>query len=171
MVRLIKGIVAFAILAAASLAVPVAAGEKVTVGQQAPDFTLTLIDETKVTRDQLRGQVIVLNFWATWCAPCREELPTLDTYYTLQKNAGLRVFAVATEDSLSPVQLRKLFAVMHIPPVRRVKGPYDVMGNAVPTNIVIGRDGRVRYAKAGSFDLDSLNEILVPLLREPAPAS
>jgi peroxiredoxin len=156
----------------ASVATPVSAGGgKVKIGEPAPDFTLTLIDGTKVTRDQLRGQVVVLNFWATWCVPCRAELPTLDSYYNMRKDAGLRVFAVTTEDSLPAYQLKKLFAVMHIPPVRKVKGPYDVIGDAVPTNIVIGRDGRVRYAKAGAFDLARLNEILVPLLREPAPAS
>lgn len=146
-------------------------GEKVAVGQPAPDFTLTLIDGTKVTRDELRGQVVVLNFWATWCVPCRAELPTLDSYYVARKNAGLRVFAVTTEDSLQPYQLRELFKVMHISPVRKIKGPYDTIGNAVPTNIIIGRDGRVRYAKAAAFDLDGLNAVLVPLLREPAPAS
>ncbi len=166
-----RGIVAGAILATAALASPVAAGDKVTIGQPAPDFTLTLIDGTKVTRDELRGQVVVLNFWATWCVPCRKELPTLDTYYQMRKDAGLRVFAVTTEDSLPASQLKKLFAVMHIPPVRKVKGPYDSIGNAVPTNIIIGRDGRVRYAKAGAFDLDALNYVLVPLLREPAPTS
>lgn len=169
--RSFRGMVAGAILASAGLGSPVAAGEKVQIGQPAPDFTLTLIDGTKVTRDELRGQVVVLNFWATWCVPCRKELPTLDTYYQMRKDSGLRVFAVTTEDSLPVFQLKKLFAVMHIVPVRKVKGPYDAMGNAVPTNIVIGRDGRVRYAKAGAFDLDSLNEILVPLLREPPPAS
>ena len=169
--RSVRSLAAAAILASAWLATPVAAGEKVTIGQPAPDFTLTLVDGTKVTRDELRGQVVVLNFWATWCVPCRAELPTLDTYYQMRKDAGLRVFAVTTEDSLPAYQLKKLFAVMHIPPVRKVKGPYDSIGNAVPTNIVIGRDGRIRYAKAGAFDLDSLNQILVPLLREAPPAS
>ena len=66
--------------------------------------------------------------------------------------------------------MKKLFAAMHLTPARKVKGPYDVM-NAVPTNIVIGRDGRVRYAKAGAFDLDQLNAVLVPLLNEPVPAT
>jgi len=169
--RSVRSIIAAAIFASAWLATPVAAGDKVKIGQPAPDFTLTLVDGTKVTRDELRGQVVVLNFWATWCVPCRTELPTLDTYYQMRKDAGLRVFAVTTEDSLPAFQLKKLFAVMHIPPVRKVKGPYDSIGNAVPTNIVIGRDGRIKYAKAGAFDLDSLNELLVPLLREPPPAS
>ena len=164
-------IVAAASLAIAAIGMPVAAGEKMKVGEPAPDFTLTLIDGTKVTRDELRGKVVVLNFWATWCVPCRTELPTLDAYYNQRKEAGLRVFAVTTEDSLPTYQLKQLFSVMHIQPVRKVKGPYDVIGNGVPTNIVIGRDGRVRYAKAGAFDLDMLNQLLVPLLREPAPAT
>lgn len=169
--KIVRGVAASAVLASASVGMPVAAGDKVTIGQQAPDFTLTLIDGTKITRDQLHGQVVILNFWATWCVPCRAELPTLDAYYVARKDVGLRVFAVTTEDSLQPYQLKKLFQVMHISPVRKIKGPYDTIGNAVPTNIIIGRDGRVRYAKAAAFDLDSLNAILVPLLREPAPTS
>ena len=147
-----------------------AGGGKVKVGEIAPDFTLTLIDGTKVSRDELRGQVVVLNFWATWCDPCRTELPLLDAYYQSQQKAGLRVFAVATEDSVPLYQMKKLFAAMHITPARRIKGPYDTM-DGVPTNIIIGRDGRIRYAKANAFDLDQLNAVLVPLLREPVPAA
>ncbi len=167
--RLIRGAMIAAALAG-TIAAPVGArSEKVVVGQPAPDFTLTLVNGSKITRDELRGQVVVLNYWATWCVPCREELPLLDTYYELQKKYGLRVFAVATEDSLPEYTMKKLFAVMHIQPTRRIKGPYDIIGNAVPTNIIIGRDGRVRYAKAGAFTLDRLNELIVPLLNEPAP--
>ena len=137
-------------------------------GDMAPDFKMTMIDGSTVTLADLRGKVVVLNFWATWCVPCRTELPTLDAYYAAQKKAGLRVFAVTTEDSLQPFQLKKLFAVMHIPPVRRIKGPYGDTP-AVPTNYVIDRSGRIRYAKAAAFDLDDLNKTLVPLLNEPAP--
>ncbi|MGN6817190.1 MAG: TlpA family protein disulfide reductase [Sphingomonas sp.] len=169
--RLVRGVAIAAALAAGTAAPLGAHGEKVTVGQPAPDFTLTLIDGTKITRDQLRGQVVILNYWATWCGPCRQELPLLDTYYEIQKKHGLRVFAVATEDSVSPFFMKKLFAVMHIQPTRKIKGPYDLIGNALPTNIIIGRDGRVRYAQAGAFTLDTLNQVLVPLLNEPAPSS
>ncbi|HEX4694063.1 TlpA disulfide reductase family protein [Sphingomonas sp.] len=163
--KFLRALLLFGVLMAA----PVSAKQP-KVGEQAPDLQLTLIDGSKVTLAELKGQVVVLNFWATWCVPCKTELPLLDRYYEVQKSHGLRVFAVTTEDSLQPYQLKKLFAVMHIQPVRKIKGPYDAMG-AVPTNIVIGRDGVVRYAKAGAFDLDALNSILIPLLREPAPAS
>lgn len=174
MVRRIEGFARVGLLAIglalAVCVVPASAREKVTVGETAPDFTLTLIDGTKVTRDELRGQVVVLNFWATWCAPCRQELPLLDAYYVAQQKAGLRVFAVATEDSIPAVWMKKLFATLHLTPIRRVTRPYGAL-EGVPTNIVIGRDGRVRYAKAAVFTLDQMNAILVPLLREPVPAT
>lgn len=138
------------------------------VGEPAPDVQLFMVDGSKVRLSELRGQVVVLNFWATWCVPCKTELPLLDTYYRLQKKHGLRVFAVTTEDSLSNRQLKPLFAAMTIEPVRRMSGPYDILG-AVPTNFVIDRAGKVRYARAGAFDLDELNGLLIPLLKEPAP--
>jgi len=139
------------------------------VGDVAPDFQLTMIDGTKITLDQLRGQVVVLNFWATWCGPCKRELPLLDKYYEIQRSHGLRVFTIATEDSLPLYQLKKLFAVMKIPSAKRIKGNYPVL-QGVPTNYVIDRSGHVRYAKAAAFDLDDLNREIVPLLNEPVPA-
>jgi cytochrome c biogenesis protein CcmG, thiol:disulfide interchange protein DsbE len=138
------------------------------IGQPAPDFQLTLMDGSHVRLSELRGQVVVLNFWATWCVPCRVELPLLDRYYRLRRDAGLRVFAVTTEGSVPLYRLHALFAAMAIPAVRSMRGPYDTMGG-LPTNFVIDRAGRVRYASSGAFDLPRLNEVLIPLLNEPAP--
>jgi cytochrome c biogenesis protein CcmG/thiol:disulfide interchange protein DsbE len=157
-----------------SLALPgiflIGASTSPKVGQPAPEYKLTTIDGTTITSDELKGQVVVLNYWATWCVPCRRELPTLDAYYERQKIHGLRVFAITTQGSLPMYQLKKLFAAMHITPVRKIKGSFDVMGG-VPTNYVIDRAGRLRYAAAASFDLDDLNKVLVPLLQEPAPTT
>lgn len=157
-------------LAALLMLPTLAATSAVKIGEKAPSFELTLIDGSKVRSEDLRGQVVVLNFWATWCVPCRTELPLLDSYYRLRKNNGLRVYAVATEGSLAEYKLKPLFAAMAIPSARRIKGSFAVMG-ALPTNYIIDRAGIVRYAKAGAFDLDDLNQILVPMLREPAPLS
>lgn len=146
----------------------VAAAHPIKVGQPAPDADLMLVDGSKVKLSALHGQVVVLNFWATWCVPCRKELPLLDAYARARAAAGLKVFAVTTEDSVPLYQLKPLFAALTIAPVRRLKGPYADMG-ALPTNIVIDRQGVVRYAAAGAFDLADLNATLVPLLSEAAP--
>ena len=138
------------------------------VGEIAPDFELTLIDGKKVKLSELRGQIVVLNFWATWCVPCRRELPLLDTYYKINQKHGFRVFALTTEDSVPIPRLKKLFAVMTIAPARKIKGGYRVL-EGLPTNYVFDRAGRLRYAKSAAFELDDLNRIIVPLLKEPPP--
>lgn len=155
-------------LAALSCASVAAAEPRAVVGKPAPDFEMTMLDGSKTRLADLKGQVVVLNFWATWCVPCRKELPTLDGYYALQRQHGLSVFAITTQDSAPLGQLKKLFAVMRMPSARRIKGPYGPLG-AVPTNFVIDRAGVLRYARAGAFELEQLNAILIPLLREPAP--
>lgn len=159
------------IIAAVSMALAAVADAKtgtLKVGAVAPDFELTLMDGTKTRLADLRGKVVVLNFWATWCGPCKRELPLLDTYYRIREPNGLKVFAIATEDSLPTYQLKPLFAKMAIPSARKIKGPYAIMGG-LPTNYVIDRAGVIRYARANAFDLDELNTLLIPLLTEKGP--
>jgi len=158
-----------AIITSLALASPaIAATPK--VGQIAPNAQIETVAHAKFDLDSLRGQVVVINFWATWCVPCRAELPLLDSYARVQKQYGLVVLAATTEDSVPEYQMKKLFAMMSITPVHRLKGPYAPLG-AVPTNFIIDRAGMLRYAKAGAFTLDELNDILVPLLRETPPAT
>jgi thiol-disulfide isomerase/thioredoxin len=142
------------------------------VGQPAPNAELVLIDGSRVHLSDLRGQVVVLNYWATWCVPCRTELPLLNGYYEAARKRGwpLRVFAVATEGSVPKYQLKHLFAVLSISPTDKIRGGPFADVDGLPTNYVIDKEGVLRYAKAGAFDLDNLNNVLVPLLNEPAPA-
>ena len=106
----------------------------------AADFTLRALDGQLHKLSDYRGKVVFLNFWATWCVPCRAELPLLDGYYRHTRQHGLSVFAVATDGSAPLHQLKPLFAAMAIPAVRRIKG-MDAEMPAVPTNYIIDRAG------------------------------
>lgn len=161
--------IAAAIVLAASGSSLAAAGLK--VGQPAPNAELVLVDGRHLHLSDLRGQVVVLNYWATWCVPCRTELPLMDGYYKEAAKRGwpLRVFAVATEGSVPNSQLKHLFSVLSISPTYKIRGGPFADVEALPTNYVIDKAGILRYAKAGAFDLDGLNALLVPLLNEPAP--
>jgi cytochrome c biogenesis protein CcmG, thiol:disulfide interchange protein DsbE len=163
----VRNLVMIWLLATLMIATP-ASARNPKVGEPAPPLELILVDGTKVTLAELKGQVVILNFWATWCGPCKEELPLLDRYYKIQQKHGLRAFAITTEGSLPLSGLKKLFAAMTMPSVRRLKGNYSDM-RGVPTNYVIDRAGIVRYARTGAFSLDTLNAEIVPLLREAPP--
>jgi thiol-disulfide isomerase/thioredoxin len=153
---------------AAWLSTGVAAAKDAVVGMLAPDFEVTGFDGTKYRLSDFRGQVLLINIWATWCGPCREELPLLDGYYLLRKDVGLRMIAVTTENSVPPAKLKPLAAVLQIPLAHYFHGKYGEV-RYLPTSYIIDRDGILRYAQAGELKLDDLNRLLTPLLRqEPA---
>jgi cytochrome c biogenesis protein CcmG, thiol:disulfide interchange protein DsbE len=138
------------------------------IDRAAPDFKATSFDGKKLSLADYKGQVLILNFWATWCAPCKQELPLLDKYFRIDEKAGLRVLAVTTEDSVPLSQLKPLSQKLSITMARQFRGDYGPI-KAVPTNFIIDRAGVLRYAKAGGLTLDGLNTLLVPLLRETGP--
>lgn len=70
------------------LAAAVASPRDPVVGQPAPDFLVTAFDGRKMRLTDFKGQVLVINFWATWCAPCKQELPLLNRYYHLRQEAS-----------------------------------------------------------------------------------
>jgi cytochrome c biogenesis protein CcmG/thiol:disulfide interchange protein DsbE len=139
------------------------------IGEPAPDFTVTTFDGRTITLLDLKGEVVVLNFWATWCGPCRRELPMLETALEAYGKYGFQVLAIATEDSLPEDKLRPLASHLKIPFIKHMKGPYQFLA-ALPTNYIIDRSGKLVFAKAGAFDLERLNQIVIPLLRTPIPA-
>lgn len=164
---MIRGALSIAAGALLLLAVPVFGAP--VVGQPAPGFHATVFDGTAIDLADMAGDVVILNFWATWCGPCRRELPLLDTYLRLQAGHGLRIVAVTTEDSVPLSQLTPLARAVAFPMVRNFHGKYGKV-TSLPTSFVIGRDGILRNIQVGAFTLDDLNAVLVPLLKESAPA-
>jgi cytochrome c biogenesis protein CcmG/thiol:disulfide interchange protein DsbE len=155
-------------LAALVVAGPAAAGGDAKVGQPAPKFSLTTYSKQKIKLEDLKGKVVVINWWATWCGPCKAEMPMMSTFHRQHKDEGFEIFGVTTEDSVPPYMLKRVSEVLSYPLVLRFSGnAYPIM-NGVPTSYVIDRHGVVRYAKAGSFSQQEFDNVILPLLREPA---
>jgi len=139
------------------------------VGKPAPAFTLRTFDGRKIALADLGGKVVLLNYWAIWCPPCRAELPMFNVYVQTHRNPDLMVFAVDTDDNLPDSKLKQLSGLVAFPLVRSLAGPYGTIRDQLPTNYVIDRAGVLRYAEGGAFTEDSLDALVQPLLAESTP--
>ncbi len=164
--------------AAGSLMLPgvALAAKAAKVGEAAPPFNVFTFDFKKINFNQMRGKVILLNYWATWCGPCKVELPLLSAYYNQNADKGLMMFAVKGDDpngeSRPNAALFPFAKSVSFPLVWHLNGDgYGPIDNSFPSNYVIDRAGVVRYAEAGAFETDSLDATLRPLLAEPKPTT
>lgn len=148
----------------------------VTVGSPAPDFaarTLEPLPRTKGITDY-EGQVVLLNIWATWCTPCRVEMPSIQALHEAYGPSGLRVVAVSIDDPGSEQKIRDFvreyrltFEVLH-EPTGEIQRRYQTTG--VPETLLIGRDGIIRRKVIGAVDWNSPgNHALVAALLGVAP--
>jgi peroxiredoxin len=154
--------------AASVLAAPAAAGPQAKVGRPAPPTTITTLDKQLVNLADLKGKVVVINHWATWCAPCKAEMPMMSAFHAKMKGHGFEIFGVTTEDSVPPRMLTKLSKALSYPLARKLSGDGYPILKGVPTSYIIDRKGVVRFAKAGSFEAQEFVDLVLPLLREPA---
>jgi peroxiredoxin len=137
-----------AIAAALAIAMPVLAG---TSGAPAPQFNLASREGKDVSLTQYHGQVVMINFWASWCGPCRQEMPLLESIYKKYNKLGFTLLGVnvepdskAAEDWLkaTPVSFPILFDKDS-----KVSKLYDVAG--MPSTVIIDRSGKVRVLHRG----------------------
>src|SRR5579875_2465573 len=149
---------------------PAAAGDEVAAGKMAANFTLTSLDGETVTLSKLRGKVVFLNIWATWCGPCREEMPSMETLYDEFRNNQDFVMLAVSQDTKGRVVVAPYvekngyhFKVL-LDPENKVGEAYDVSG--VPETFIIDRQGRIVAHHMGAFDwsqkaiADALEELL-----------
>jgi len=136
------------------------------VGHIAPDFVLPTVSGSHLALRSLRGRVVLLNFWTTWCPACRREMPELARWYRELRRQGLVVLGVDKQESRDSVEafLHKLeipYPVV-LDETGDVSARYDVLG--VPTTFLIDGQGIVRSTKVGALDLNYLNADVRPLL-------
>jgi len=138
-----------ALLAAALLlTAPLAAGE---APRAAPNFTLDTMGGGEMSLADLTGQVVMINFWATWCGPCRQEMPQLEALFQRYKDLGFTILGVNVEEDASgagrflgatPVS----FPIL-LDPKSEVSERYQVV--AMPSTVIVDRAGNVRFVHHG----------------------
>lgn len=140
---------------------------------QAPDFALTSLEGDPIRLSDFEGHVVLVDFWATWCGPCRRTIPDLVALYNDHNAGGFDILGIALERQ----GLERLG-----PYVQQSNIPYPVLignpqvvrdyGNirSIPTAFLIGRDGTVRQKFVGVQPRSVLEKAILELLAEPAPA-
>ncbi len=120
-------------------------------GQAAPDFALKSSSGENLRLSEYRGDVVMINFWATWCGPCRQEMPLLDELYTRYERVGFNLLGVnIDDDSRRAMQMIEELGV-NFPVLfdaqKEVSKLYDV--EAMPVTVLVDREGNVRYVHHG----------------------
>lgn len=146
-----------------------AAGPEALLNHKAPGFTSRAFDGRTLSLDAFRGKVVLLNFWATWCAPCQAEMPTFARWQQQYGGQGLQVVGISMDDQAAPA--RKLAEKLRIDyPIamgtatlgRKYGG---VLG--LPVTYLIDRSGTIRAEFQGGSDLGKIEARLKMLLQQP----
>jgi peroxiredoxin len=147
---------------AVNLKVDGAAGGHVT----APEFSLSDIDGQKLDLADYRGKVVVLDFWATWCGPCRIEIPGFVELENRYRDQGLAVIGISLDDNIDPVRPFYKEFRMNYPVALGDNKLAELYGGiyAMPTTFLIGRDGRIYRKHLGATDPDVFEEEIKELL-------
>jgi peroxiredoxin len=128
----------------------------VAAGGQAADFKLETLDGTTVSLDSLRGKVVFLNVWATWCEPCREEMPSMQTLYDDFKGNKDFVMLAVSQDTKGRAAVAPYVAkngyhfTILLDPENKLMASYTVSG--VPETFIIDRKGQIVAHHMGAFD-------------------
>lgn len=133
------------------------------IGFTAPDFTLPTVDSREISLSDYRGRPIILNFWASWCGPCRYEVPAFKAFYERYPEEQVVIIAVSTQDDPDSARgyaiADGLKFVIPVDPRGVVANLYNVRG--LPTTFIIDENGVIKSIKIGPFlSVDEIEERL-----------
>ncbi len=150
---------------------PVAHAAGLEVGRPAPPLALRTLDGRSLATEDLRGQVVVLTFWATWCEPCRKELPLLSAYAARHADQGLRVLGFSLDEPDALPAVREVAAGLSFP-VGLLGSPYAGGYGRIwrlPVNFTIDRNGMLADngwdTREPAWTSERLERVVTPLLR------
>ena len=177
LMMLVIGVGLVLIAAAAFLALPKARAEIQQTGSSVipmevnfpvPDVQLTDLGGQPVALANYARQVILYNAWATWCPPCKEEMPTLEAYYQAHKQAGFVVVAIEDGEPASEVAafVKEYGLTFPVWPDPKWVATTAFKTNSLPTSFVIDRHGTVRLTWTGAITRETLEKYVTPLLSE-----
>ncbi|MGD9850351.1 MAG: redoxin domain-containing protein [Nitrospirales bacterium] len=144
-----------------------------TIGSQAPDFQLLDMNGRSVALSDMQGKVVLLNFWATWCGPCRVEMPSMEVLYQSYRDKGLEILAVSVDEQgpavTRPFQEDKklTFPILHD---RDYQVGLLYGARSLPMTYIIDRKGTIRERVFGSREWDTPNarQSILKILEEAA---
>ncbi|MDR3386546.1 MAG: TlpA disulfide reductase family protein [Rudaea sp.] len=147
--------------------------DSLVVGKAAPAITLTTLDGDRIDTRDLRGKVVIVTFWATWCEPCREELPLLSRYAQQHAQEGLVILGFSLDGSDQLEQVRAVARTLSFP-VGLLGDPH-VRGYGriwrLPVSFTVDREGRLVdngwKDKSPAWTLAQLEKVVTPLLDQP----
>ena len=146
---------------------------ELTVGSSAPEIQATLLDSTESFQlSKKRGKTVIVNFWATWCAPCRAEMPAIQTYYDRHKSEGLEILAISMDEARELPEVKKIAQQFSFQFALKSQANVKSLGRIwrMPTTFIIDKDGLLRkngHVGDAEITLTELEYLVTPLLTKP----
>ncbi len=143
------------------------------VGQAAPAFRAHLETGQELTLAQEQGKVVLIHFWATWCIPCRTEMPAMERYYQRHRAQGLEILTVSMDEADDLPRMRQMMTHYSYPALWYPQADFKAFGRIwrIPLSFVIDRQGILRQDAwdGGDEGLDEavLERVVTPLLTQP----